>query len=174
MVNKFKGILVLTTPLVAMSCATSDNFADIIMPDEFGIGNTFISGSYRGIGSSRTTPLDPGRGSAGEEGVWAEDGNYSGDITSAWFVWKIPSFGDSDVSVRRIRENYSADNAAPPNSLMDITVDPETGSKSYSFGAGFYAAMISVISLLGLGAAKLKGVFSKGSSEGAAEIADAV
>lgn len=154
---------ILSLLLLLPSCATSDNFADVIMPDEFGIGNSFIGGSYRGIGSSRTTPLDSNRG-VGEEAVWAEDGDYSGDITSAWFVWKLPSFGDSNVSVRKIRENYASDTAKPTNSIIDVEIDPETGSKSYSFGAGFYAAMFSVITLLGIGAAKLKGVFSSSSS----------
>jgi hypothetical protein len=44
-------------------------------------------------------------------------------------------------------------------------VDPETGSKSYKFGAGFYGAALTLITLIGLGAAKLKGVFGGGGSD---------
>jgi hypothetical protein len=142
--------------LLISSCATADNFADVIMPDEFGIGNSFLNGSYRGRGSS-----------SGDSGFdrWAEGGELDGNITSAWFVWKIPSFGDSDVSVRKVRDNYVRDTyEEPEGSIISVEVDPETGSKSYRFGPGFYGAMLTLITLVGLGAAKIRGVFGGGGS----------
>ena len=138
--------------LLLPSCATADNFADVIMPDEFGLGNSFMGGNYSGWGMSN----------ASEGNRWQEEGDFDGNITSAWFVWKIPSFGDSDVSVRKVRENYIRDTYEEPDSIISVIVDPETGSKSYKFGAGFYGAALTLITLIGLGAAKLKGVFGGG------------
>ena len=139
------------------ACATADNFADVIMPDEFGIGNSFLGGSYSGWGMSR--------GDDGSIDRWEDGGDLDGSITSAWFIWKIPSFGDSDVSVKKVRENYRLDTyEEPEGSIISVEVDPETGSKSYRFGAGFYGAMLTLITLIGLGAAKLKGVFGGGGS----------
>jgi hypothetical protein len=148
--------------LLLPSCATADNFADIIMPDEFGIGNSFLGGSYSGWGHGNTFNND-GRNGSMER--WEDGGSLDGNITSAWFVWKIPSFGDSNVSVRKVRENYAYDTyEEPEGSIISVDVDPETGSKSYRFGAGFYGAMLTIITLIGLGAAKLKGVLGGGSS----------
>ena len=145
-----KNLIFLT--FLFASCATADNFADVIMPDEFGIGNSFLNGNYRGRGLSN--------GSDGGFDRWAEGGELGGNITSAWFVWKLPSFGDNDVSVRKLRENYVKDTyEEPEGSIISVEVDPETGSKSYRFGPGFYGAMLTIITLLGLGAAKLKGLF---------------
>ena len=139
------------------SCATADNFADVIMPDEFGVGNSFLGGSYSGWGLSR--------GDDGSIDRWQDGGELDGSITSAWFIWKIPSFGDSDVSVRKVRENYAYDTyKEPEGSIISVNVDPETGSKSYSFGPGFYGSMLTLITLIGLGVAKLKGAFGGGSS----------
>ena len=147
--------------LLLPSCATADNFADIIMPDEFGIGNSFLNGSYHGRGVGME-----GRSST----RWEEGGDLDGNITSAWFVWRLPSFGDSDVSVRKIRENYAYDTyEEPEGSIISVDVDPETGSKSYRFGAGFYGSMLTLITLIGLGAAKLKGAFGGGSSTSSAD-----
>jgi len=142
--------------LLLTSCATADNFADIIMPDEFGIGNSFLNGSYHGRG----------QGTVGRSDTrWEEGGDMDGNITSAWFVWRLPSFGDKDVSVRKIRENYAYDTyKEPEGSIISVDVDPETGSRSYRFGAGFYGSMLTLLTLIGLGAAKLKGVFGGGSS----------
>ena len=155
--RKFLWLILLLT-----SCATADNFADIIMPDEFGIGNSFLGGSYSGWGHGRTGSMER----------WEDGGSLDGSITSAWFVWKIPSFGDKDVSVRKIRENYAYDTyEEPEGSIISVEVDPETGSKSYRFGAGFYGAALTVITLLGLGAAKLKGILGGGGSS-AVEAAD--
>ena len=149
------------------ACATADNFADIIMPDEFGIGNSFLGGSYSGWGHGNTYNND---GRTGSMERWEDGGSLDGNITSAWFVWRLPSFGDKDVSVRKIRENYAYDTyEEPEGSIISVDVDPETGSKSYRFGAGFYGSMLTLITLLGLGAAKLKGAFGGGSSTSSTE-----
>ena len=153
------GLLLL---LITTSCATADNFADLIMPDEFGIGNSFLNGNYSGWGHGDTYGHDR---SNNTQERWEDGGSLDGNITSAWFVWKIPSFGDSNVSVRKVRENYAYDTyEEPEDSIIAVEVDPKTGSKSYSFGPGFYGAMLTIITLLGLGASKLKGVFGGGSS----------
>jgi len=150
--------------LLLTSCATADNFADIIMPDEFGIGNSFLNGSYHGRGQGMIIPNDHGRSPVSDM-RWEEGGDIDGNITSAWFVWRLPSFGDKDVSVRKIRENYAYDTyKEPEGSIISVDVDPETGSRSYRFGAGFYGSMLTLLTLIGLGAAKLKGVFGGGSS----------
>jgi hypothetical protein len=149
------------------ACATADNFADIIMPDEFGIGNSFMNGHYDGWGHGNTFE-NSGRGGSMER--WEDGGSIDGNITSAWFVWRLPSFGDKDVSVRKIRENYAYDTyQEPEDSIISVDVDPETGSKSYRFGAGFYGSMLTLITLIGLGAAKLKGVFGGGNSTNSTE-----
>ena len=134
------------------------------MPDEFGIGNSFINGSYHGRGQGTIVPTEHGRTPISNT-RWEEGGDMDGNITSAWFVWRLPSFGDKDVSVRKIRENYAYDTyKEPEGSIISVDVDPETGSRSYRFGAGFYGSMLTLLTLVGLGAAKLKGVFGGGSS----------
>ena len=145
--------------LLLPSCATADNFADVIMPDEFGIGNSFLGGSYSGWGMSRRDD--------GSTDRWQDGGDLDGNITSAWFVWRLPSYSDREVSVRDFRENIIRDYNGyeePANSIISVDVDPETGSKSYSFGAGFYGAMLTIITLLGFGVAKLKGILGGGGS----------
>ena len=143
------GLLLVS--LFFISCSTTSSFLDAALPDRYGLGSTFTTGSYRGSQQG----FEGG-------GVVRESGSYNLDSIVTWLEWDIPSVGEEPVSVRGVRERAVQDYKEwrepepPSDSLVSITkqttVD-ETGmiSESWSFGAteALSSALIGLLGFLG-------------------------